>query len=59
MTKTVGRVVCPKSGHPVQSSDIYLSSSNLNFLHGINNLANILNVLLVLKLFQLLNGVLL
>ena len=25
------RVACPKFGHPVQSSDIYLSSQSLNF----------------------------
>ena len=42
-----GMVVCPKFGHPVQSSDI---------CKGKNNFTKIVNVLLVLKLFQLTNG---
>ena len=27
-------VVCPNFGHPVQNSDIYLSSNNLKFCRG-------------------------
>ena len=46
------RVVCPKFGHPVQNSDIYLKPQ---LLHGKNNFVKIVNGLLVLKSFQISN----
>ena len=42
----LGRVVCPKFGPPFQSSDIYLSSQNLNFCKLIIMLILIVNGLL-------------
>ena len=46
------KVKCPKFEHPVQSSDIYLSSQNLNFCTEKNNFTNIVNRQLIFEILS-------
>ena len=49
------RIECPKFGHPVWSSGIYLPFENLNLCKG-KTILRFFYGLLVLKLYQLSNG---